>query len=285
MATTRKNGSVLLLDVGNTNTKIALGRPDGPGDEYVLPTNALETPDGFGLKTLDVCRHAGVDSADIQAWTVCSVVPPLDGMVRRACARFFGSPCLFVGKDISVPLENRYERPGEVGADRLVTAYAARVLFDEPDLVAVDFGTATTFDCVSGRAYVGGLICPGLLSSLRALATGTAKLPRIDLTEGSKALTIGQNTVTSLSQGMVHGFAAMVEGLKGRLGRAMGRDTILLVATGGFSSIVAAVCPAIDHLVGNLLLQGLNGLYFDVHNIIQGEEHESDQRSMGQGDS
>lgn len=253
---------VLLLDVGNTNTKIAVGRASGPGREYVLPTNALETPDGFGLKTLDVCRHAGADPARIQAWAVCSVVPPLEGMVQRACARFYQCPCAFVGSDLLVPLENRYAVPGEVGADRLVTAHAARILFPHPHLIAVDFGTATTFDCISDRAYLGGLICPGLLSSLRALSTGTAKLPRIDLRLGGGELLIGKSTVHSLTQGMVHGFAAMVEGLKSRLARAMGREEVAVVATGGHASTVAAVCPAIDHLVSDLLLQGLNDLYF-----------------------
>jgi pantothenate kinase type III len=90
-------------------------------------------------------------------------------------------------------------------------------LFADPTLIVVDFGTATTFDCVQGSAYLGGLICPGVLSSVTALGTQTAKLPQISLELDSEDLDIGTSTRQSLNHGVLFGFAAMLEGLTARL--------------------------------------------------------------------
>jgi len=177
--------TVILLDVGNTNVKIGLARPgQGLAACYALPAapaGNVDTPDAWGLKLLDICRVENVTPGEVTGFAAASVVPPMNPVLARAVERFFGQTVRFVpGEDpggIPIPIENRYARPAEVGADRLVTAYAARQICDAPALVVVDFGTATTFDCVLGNAFVGGLICPGVLSSARALATGTAKLP------------------------------------------------------------------------------------------------------------
>ena len=136
--------------------------------------------------------------------------------------------------DLPIPLENRYERPNEVGADRLVGAFGARRLLpDVRSVVSVDYGTATNFDCVTGNAYLGGLICPGVMSSLGALATRTAQLPRIALTAHADVPIVGRSTVTSLNHGFLFGFASMTEGLYARLTKTF-EGPVAFVATGGF---------------------------------------------------
>jgi len=263
--------TVILLDVGNTNVKVALARPaQGLISTYALPTNpagSLDTPDAWGLRLLDICRVENILPGQIVAVAASSVVPPMNPVLGRACQRFFGVPVSFVpgeGPDgIPLPIENRYARPSEVGADRLVTAYAASHSCPAHTLVVVDFGTATTFDCVQGGAYLGGLICPGVLSSARALATGTAKLPHITLEIASPGqgggLHIGRSTSESLNQGLIYGFAAMVEGLARRLAETLGvaPDDLHLIATGGFAARIARVCPAIDEVREDLLMEGL----------------------------
>ncbi len=270
--------TLILLDVGNTNVKIGIARK-GPCPEwelassYALPTapsGNLDTSDSWGLKLLDICRAEGVRPGQVVDIVASSVVPPMNPILARAAERFFGRGVRFVGSGgsdgpgegsgaIPLDIENRYARPAEVGADRLVTAYGARQTCQAHTLVVVDFGTATTFDCVQGRAYLGGLICPGVLSSARALATGTAKLPHITLEIDPSGLFIGRSTSESLNQGLIHGFAAMVEGLIARLAATLGEapGDVHCIATGGFASRIAQVCPAIDEVREDLLLDGL----------------------------
>ncbi|OGR40318.1 MAG: pantothenate kinase [Desulfovibrionales bacterium GWA2_65_9] len=262
--------TVLLLDVGNTNVKIGLAQPGrGLVSTYALPTapaGSVGTADDWGLKLLEICRAQGMDPGEIIDIVACSVVPPMNPVLTRAAARFFGQPgqnIRFVPDDIALAIENRYARPQEVGADRLVTAFAARAACQAHTLIVVDFGTATTFDCVQGGAYLGGLICPGVLSSARALATGTAKLPHITLeidpTELAGSLHIGRSTAESLNQGLLFGFAAMVEGLACRLATTLGvaPNDAHLIATGGFAKTIATLCPAIDEVREDLLMDGL----------------------------
>jgi type III pantothenate kinase len=258
--------TVLLLDVGNTNVKIGLARPGrGLVGTYALPTapaGNVGTADEWGLKLLDICRVEGVDPGEIISIVASSVVPPMNPVLTRAAARFFGQPgqnIRFVPGDIPLPIKNRYERPQEVGADRLVTAFAARAASPAHTLIVVDFGTATTLDCVQGNAYLGGLICPGVLSSARALALGTAKLPHITLEIAEDSLHIGRSTSQSLNQGLLFGFAAMVEGLAGRLAATLGAGPgeAHVIATGGFAKPIARLCPAIVEVREDLLLEGL----------------------------
>jgi len=264
--------TILLLDVGNTNVKIGLARPGfGLVSCYALPTapaGAMDTPDAWGLKLLDVCRVENIAPGEVTGFVASSVVPPMNPVLARAAERFFGQRLRFVpgkGPDgIPIPIENRFARPAEVGADRLVTAYAARQLCDAPALIVVDFGTATTFDCVLDNAFVGGLICPGVLSSARALATGTAKLPHITLEIGEPradgGLDIGSSTSQSLNLGLIHGFAAMTGGLARRLAATLlpGREAeVRVLATGGFAGRIAGVCPEIHEVREDLLMEGL----------------------------
>lgn len=248
---------LLLADIGNTCVKIGLASPAGIDTTYALPTRTPHTADSLGLSLLELLRHAERTPDDIAACLVCSVVPDLDMLFRQACVRFLRQTPLVFPADFSLDMENRYERPAEVGADRLLAAYAARRLYPEAaSLISVDFGTATTFDCVSGNAYLGGLICPGVLSSHAALATGTAQLPRISLEVRDDEPLVGRSTATSMRHGFVFGFAAMTEGLCRRLKEQLPHPTFV-IGTGGFAADVARVCSALDYLRPDLILEGL----------------------------
>lgn len=252
---------VLYFDIGNTNTKIGVCGREGKLSSYVLPSNERQTSDEFGLALLQVLAHQGLRADEFAGGLASSVVPGMSGIVRRACERFLGLSLLFAPEDVPLPLENRYARPHEVGADRLVGSYAARKLFPEtPSIISVDFGTATTFDCVEGNAYIGGLICPGVLSSVGALAAGTAKLPRISLEVKERSPAPGLSTSTSLNHGFVFGFAAMTEGLIARLAATM-QGPLISVGTGGFARSIARVTDCFHSVRPDLLLEGLRLLY------------------------
>ncbi len=249
--------TLLLADIGNTCVKIGLASHAGLDAAYALPTRVQYTADSLGLSLLELLRHAERTPDDLAACIVCSVVPDFDVLFRQACVRFLKRAPLAFPADFSLDMENHYERPEEVGADRLLAAYAARRLYPGPvSLISVDFGTATTFDCVSGNAYLGGLICPGVLSSHTALAEGTAKLPRISLEVRADIPLVGRSTATSMRHGFVFGFAAMTEGLCRRLKEQL-PGPVEVVGTGGFAADVARVCDAVDHLRPDLILEGL----------------------------
>ncbi|GAB6111259.1 type III pantothenate kinase [Desulfomicrobium salsuginis] len=258
-------GPVLLFDVGNTNVKLCLADENGLGRTYSLPSTNRETADSLGLTIAGICAREGVAEGAVRAWVLSSVVPPLNSLLKAACGSYFSCPALFVPGDIVLPLENRYARPQEVGADRLLGGFAARQRFDDPTLIVVDFGTATTFDCVQGNAYLGGLICPGVLSSVTALGTQTAKLPQISLELDSDELDIGTSTRQSLNHGVLFGFASMLEGLTARLKKRLNDPHARVVATGGFARQLAAITDCIDDLAPDLLMQGLAAAYFQKH--------------------
>lgn len=265
-------GPVLLFDVGNTNIKVCLADVNGLGRTYSLPSTNRETSDSLGLMIAGICSREGVTERSVSAWVLSSVVPPLNGLLTAACQRFFTCPVFFVPGDILLPLENRYARPQEVGADRLLGSFAARRLWDDPTLIVVDFGTATTFDCVQGNAYLGGLICPGVLSSVTALGTQTAKLPQISLEFDGDELDIGTSTRQSLNHGVLFGFASLLEGLIVRLKNRLAAPAARVVATGGFASQIGAITACIDNLAPDLLMQGLLAAYFKNHSPAKSRE-------------
>ena len=211
----------LLIDIGNTSLKIGVAGIEGLVASYTLPTDTQQSGDGLGLQLAYLLGHAGFGTPGtgpgnvaLDGCVISSVVPGMNPLVAHACERFLELTPRFAHRDLPIPLENRYERPNEVGADRLVGAFGARRLLpDVRSVVSVDYGTATNFDCVTGNAYLGGLICPGVMSSLGALATRTAQLPRIALTAHADVPIVGRSTVTSLNHGFLFGFASMTDGL------------------------------------------------------------------------
>lgn len=254
-------GTVLLFDAGNTNTKICLADDQGLGESYTLPTRPANTGDDWGLKIEAILAREGVNPKDVEACVISSVVPPLDPLITRMAHRFLDCEAVFAGRNLPIDLENEYARPEQVGADILVGCLSARLTYDHDNLIVIDFGTATTLACVKGSAFKGGLICPGVLSSTSALASGTAKLPKVDLEIESDTLMWGQTTEECLNQGLVFGFASMIDGLVEKLSVQM--EDPFVVATGGLSRNIAQVSKSIDELRPELVMEGLWMAYFN----------------------
>ncbi|MEG2171807.1 MAG: type III pantothenate kinase [Desulfovibrionaceae bacterium] len=257
--------TIVLFDIGNTSIKVGLATPERVMDSYTLRTDAGQTADSLGLTLLTLMRHAGLGRGDIAACIASSVVPALEPLLTEACQRFLACGLRWVPRDIPVPLHNAYLHPAEVGADRLVGAFAARHYCpNAQSLISVDFGTATTFDCISGKGagaqYLGGLIFPGVHTATAALFMNAAKLPRVNLEVNDSAPIVGRDTATSINHGIIFGFASMVEGLSARL-RAQLPGPVEIIATGGFAPAIARVSTCFDHVLPSLLLDGLRQLY------------------------
>ncbi|WP_291319143.1 type III pantothenate kinase [Desulfonatronospira sp.] len=255
----------LLMDAGNSSIKLALAGKNGLGTSFELPTDMRETSDSLGLKILAFFEQEQIKPHDVHAWLIASVVPRLNPVIKRSGKNICSAKVYQVPRDLHPAITNRYDNPGELGADRLVSAFAARMIYPHEGIIVVDFGTATTFDCVIKKDYYGGLICPGLYSAAQSLNTLTARLPWFSMEEAGDTLEICRGTARGLAQGTVFGFAAMTDGLISGLKKLMPQDT-LVVATGGGADVLIPLCGYVDELQPALLHQGL--LFTAIDNKI-----------------
>jgi type III pantothenate kinase len=181
-------------------------------------------------------------------------VPPLDSVLRQVCERYFNLRPLYIEPGVKTGMPVHYDNPAEVGADRIVNAVAAFDKYGGP-CVVVDFGTATTFDCVSAKGeYLGGVICPGVGISADALFERTARLPRVEIRKPARV--IGSNTVGSLQSGLYYGYLGLVDGILELLLAELGQET-RVIATGGLGSMIGTGSKYIKHVDDFLTLQGL----------------------------
>ncbi len=248
---------VLVIDVGNTNTLLGL-----LDDEHILQTwritTIARTTDELGGLVLQLLTHRGYE-ADRIAGAICSsVVPSLVYTVEKALRRYLGIDTLMVGRGLKTGMPIRTDNPREVGADRIVNAVAAIDQHGGPAIV-VDFGTATTFDCVDTDGnYVGGVIAPGLRISEEALFDRTAQLPRVELQRPPTV--IGRNTVQAMQSGLFYGYAGLVDAIVTRIRGELAPEA-RVIATGGYATLLSTVSSTIDEVDGFLTLRGLGVLY------------------------
>lgn len=253
---------LLLVDVGNTAIKLALANKEKLLARFSLPTGRPETEDSLGLELLALVARAGAEEGSLKACVISSVVPSLNPIIKGAAARYLGCAPLFVPQDLPAPIKNHYPRPEETGSDRLAAAYGARCLFpDVPSLIVADFGTAATFDCVSGDSYLGGLIFPGPGLASRALAQKTARLPEISLEFSSGGPEPCVDTATSIKHGIIFGYKYLAEGLCRRLSQNLPGPTAT-VATGAFALTLEKISDIFDMIAPSLTLDGLRNLYY-----------------------
>jgi type III pantothenate kinase len=248
---------LLGIDVGNTNTVI--GALDGLDVAHLWRVSTqVRTTDELGLTLLNLLEHNGIAVSDVEGVAVCCVVPSVLYAVEKAARRYLDCDVLVVGRGIKTGMKVRTDNPREVGADRIVNSVAAYERHAGP-LVVVDFGTATTFDCVSAAGdYVGGAIAPGYRISADALFTRTAKLPRVQLERPAR--TIGTNTVASMQSGLFWGYVGLVDGLASRCKAELGGE-VRCVATGGLARLIGGACESIDETDEHLTQAGLRILW------------------------
>lgn len=260
---------LLVIDVGNTNTvlgvfaRVAKVHPGGNTDEeryerllanWRVATSRTSTVDEYGVLFRNLFSMAGLESRGIHGIVVSSVVPPLDPVLRQVCERYFNLHPLFIEPGVKTGMPVQYDNPSEVGADRIVNAVAAFEKYGGP-CVIVDFGTATTFDCVSAKGeYLGGVICPGIGISADALFERTARLPRVEIRKPNRV--IGSNTVGSLQSGLYYGYLGLVDGILELLLKELGPETRVL-ATGGLGPMIGNGSKYIKQVDDFLTLEGL----------------------------
>ncbi len=248
------SGMLLAIDVGNTHTVVGVYEGDRLVRHWRVLSDPGRTADEYGVLLWNLYRASELPIPKESAIIVCSVVPPMTKVVEDLCRDYFHAEPLVVGPGVKTGMPILYDNPKEVGADRIVNAVAAYERY-RTTCIVVDFGTATTFDCVSAKGeYLGGVITPGIGISLDALVSRTAKLPKVELVRPPKV--VGKNTVHAMQAGVVYGYVALVDGLVARIRDEIGASA-RVIATGGFAAMLAPESTTIETFDEFLTLEGL----------------------------
>lgn len=250
---------ILIMDVGNTNIKMALFEGQDMNQYWRVSTNRMYTSDEYGMILHGLFSHAGLEMSCVKGIIMSSVVPTINFTLEHMCRDYFGIDPMLLAPGVKTGINLKYENPRELGADRIANAVAAQAEYGGP-CIFIDFGTATTFGAIDASgAFAGGCICPGLKLTSEALVSGTAKLPRFELVKPDHV--IGRTTITNLQAGAIYGYIGQIEYLVRKFKEELHAPDALVVATGGMALLVAEEKGIIDKLDGFLTLKGLRLIY------------------------
>jgi type III pantothenate kinase len=240
---------ILLFDIGNTNTHLALA-----GDKGITRQGNIPTADWKSSSASNALKKF-VGPAALTGAALCSVVPKATPKVVQAVRKLWRLPVFQLTSQNLRGVGLNYPNPATIGPDRLADAVAVRHYFGAP-AVAVDFGTAVTFDIVDANGdYAGGIIAPGLAAMTEYLHEKTALLPRIQIREIKSV--IGKSTEEAMLIGAVHGYRGLVRQILLELKAKFKTRRLPVVATGGYAEIMAAHLPEITTINPLLTLEGL----------------------------
>jgi type III pantothenate kinase len=247
---------LLALDIGNTETTVGLFAGDRLEEHWRLHTTPLRTPDEWASALTAYLVQAGRSTQEVRAAIVASVAPQVTQSVCEGITLATTRQPVLVDGRSKLPITLDVDEPLTVGADRIVNTLAASQLFKR-DTIVVDFGTATTFDCITGDGrFIGGVIMPGIRTASDDLVRKTAKLPATELTPPPRV--IGRRTEDCIRAGVLWGAADAVDGLVRRIKAEWpGKKTPQTVATGGLAALVAPLCKEIEAVHADLTLVGL----------------------------
>jgi type III pantothenate kinase len=245
---------LLTIDVGNTNAVFAIFAGQTLVGNWRLATATDRTADEYAAMLIPLLAHAGLRHETVEGAVIASVVPPLTTVMEELVIRYWGVKPLLVSHELYTGFSIKYDRPREVGADRLCDALATKTFYGTPAII-IDFGTATTFNAMDESGdYLGGAIVPGIRISMEALARYAAQLQRIELVAPPTA--IGRNTVHAMQSGVFLGYIGLVESMVERFQRELGGDAHV-IATGGISTLIGPSVRSIEVVDPLLTVKGL----------------------------
>lgn len=247
---------LLTVDIGNTETSLGLFAGDNLVRSWRLTTGSARTPDEWASVLTTLVTQAGYTPAEVSAAAMASVAPAVTESLRGGIAASMGAEPTSIGPSSPLPIRLEVDEPLTVGADRVVNTLAAATIY-ERDTIVVDFGTATTFDCITREgAFLGGVIAPGVQTAAEDLARKTAKIPATELTPPE--CVIGRRTEDCVRAGVLFGTADATDGIVRRIKAEWPTDHVpYVVATGGLASLVAKLTTEVEHVEPHLTLLGL----------------------------
>ncbi len=250
---------LLVMDVGNSHIKVGIFDGKKLVNSWRLQTNTKSTSDEYGLSLINIMNHTGLSLDNIEGVAMSSVIPSLNYTLEHMVDFYIGKKLMIAGPGVKTGINIKYENPKDVGADRIVNSLAAYRLYGGPCIV-VDFGTATTFNVINAQGeFIGGPICPGIRITAEALTQNAAKLPKIELVKPERV--VGKTTVSNMQSGIIYGFIGMVDYMLRRVKAELGFEDAHIIATGGFSELVAGEEKIFDRIDKTLTLTGLRMMF------------------------
>ena len=256
---------LLAFDVGNTNIVLGVFKGKKLIESWRMETDKNKSADEYGMLIKSLFDYHGLEMKDVKDAIISTVVPSISYTLQHLSIKYFNIRAIEVRPGIKTGMVIKYDNPKQVGADRIVNAVAAYAKYGGP-LIIIDFGTATTFCCISEKCeYLGGTIAPGIKISSDALFEKTAKLPRVELIEPGHV--ICRNTIESMQSGLVYGHMGLVDFIINKMKEECSEMTgnkiedITVVATGGLATMVSKGVKSIDHVDRLLTLEGLSLIY------------------------
>ena len=245
---------LLAIEQGNTNTLYAIHDGEGWIAQWRTATDSMRTADEYAVWLHQLLEMQGLKLTDLKGCIISSVVPQSIFNLRNLARRYLHVDPLVIGENAELGIEIRIDKPSEAGADRLVNAIGAHIVYPGA-LIVVDSGTATNFDIVApDGAFEGGAIAPGINLSMQALHAAAARLPRVAIKKPEKV--IGTDTVGAMQSGVYWGYVSLIEGLIARIKAEYGQP-MTVVATGGVASLFEGALPSIDTFDSDLTIRGL----------------------------
>lgn len=251
---------LLVIDAGNTNIKLGIFDGDDLIFSWRMSVKVMRTADEMGITMQNLFTTKGIKFEDIDGIIMSSVSPSINYTIEHACVHYMNIKPMMVGVGVKTGLNIKYLNPHELGADRIVNSVAGYKLYGGPCII-VDFGTATTFNVVSEKGeFLGGLIAPGIKTSLDSLVNNASKLMRVELNKPDHI--IGKTTAQNLQAGTIYGFTGLVKYIAEKIKAEAGFDECKVIATGGLSELITSVdSQVIDVIDRYLTLKGLKLIY------------------------
>ena len=251
---------LLAIEQGNTNTLFAVHDGKAWIAQWRSATHSTRTADEYAVWLSQLLAMAGLQLGVFTGCIISSVVPQSIFNLRNLARRYLKVEPLVIGENVELGIEVRIEKPSEAGADRLVNAIGAHVIYPG-DLIIIDSGTATTFDVIAADGGMEGCaIAPGINLSMEALHQAAAKLPRVAIQRPRGNSAIGKDTVAAMQSGVFWGYIALIEGLVARIKAEWGKP-MTVIGTGGVASLFHGATGSIDHFDPDLTIRGMLEIY------------------------
>lgn len=247
---------ILCLDIGNSHMHGGVFDGDALKVQFRMASKTGASSDEYGVFLRSVLRENGIDHNEIEAISMCSVVPEVLYPINACCQKYFSIEPFVLQAGVKTGLQIGYRNPLEVGADRIANAIAVTHLFPNQDAIVIDLGTATTFCAISAqKKYLGGVIMPGMKMSMKALESGASKLGSVEIVERDEVL--GRTTNESIQSGLFYGSkGAIKEIIQGLSYKSFKGNKPLIIGTGGFTSVFRNA-QIFNEIMPDLVLKGL----------------------------
>ena len=250
---------VFTLDIGNTSIHAGVFDDGNLVSSFRFKTDKSTGVEYYINQFKDFINDENLNIDMVDGAILACVVPEVIEKVSRAIEDFFSITPIIVDSDSDIGMPILIDNPGELGADRIVNAFAAYKRFNK-SVIVVDFGTATTLDCISDFGeYLGGVIAPGISISAEALFDRASKLPKVELKKPNNI--VGKNTIECIQSGIINGSIALVDGLIDQIKNETNSNS-KIIATGGFAELISQHSKTIELVDEILTLKGLNDIYF-----------------------